>query len=53
MKYDDFKKMIDNIASDISKLQLGEKQNFKRKIEANEISGIIDVSLDLPEKNPT
>ncbi|MDU4025924.1 MAG: tellurite resistance TerB C-terminal domain-containing protein [Anaerococcus sp.] len=52
MKYDDFKKMIDNIASDISKLQLGEKQNFKRKIEANEISGIIDVSLDLPEKIP-
>ena len=33
MKYGDIKKMINNIADDISKLQIGEKQTFKRKIE--------------------
>ncbi|MBM0046916.1 hypothetical protein JNO63_07395 [Anaerococcus sp. mt242] len=52
MKYEDIKNMIDNIAKDISKLQKGEKQSFKRKIEAGDMNGIIDISLDKEEKIP-
>lgn len=52
MKYEDIKKMIDNIAADISKLQVGEKQTFKRKIEAGDIRGVIDISLEKEEKIP-
>lgn len=56
MKYEDIKKMIDNIASDISKLQNNEKHTFKRKIEAGDMKGVIDISLDkevkIPEKLP-
>ena len=52
MKYEDIKKLIDNIAADISKLQKGEKQTFKRKIEAGDISGVIDISHEKEEKIP-
>ncbi len=52
MKYEDIKKLIDNIAADISKLQKGEKQTFKRKIEAGDISGVIDISHEREEKIP-
>lgn len=52
MKYEDIKKLIDNIAADISKLQKGEKQTFKRKIEAGDISGVIDISHEKDEKIP-
>lgn len=52
MKYEDIKKMIDNIAADISKLQVGEKQTFKRKIEAGDIRGVIDISHEKEEKIP-
>lgn len=52
MKYEDIKKMINNIADDISKLQIGEKQTFKRKIEAGDIRGVIDISNDKEEKIP-
>ncbi|WP_394011700.1 tellurite resistance TerB C-terminal domain-containing protein [Anaerococcus cruorum] len=52
MKYEDIKKLIDNIAADISKLQKGEKQTFKRKIEVGDISGVIDISHEKEEKIP-
>ena len=52
MKYEDIKKLIDNIAADISKLQKGEKQTFKRKIEAGDISGVIDISHEKEQKIP-
>lgn len=52
MEFDDIKKMINGMLSDLSKLSNGENRTIKRKIDSSNLKGVIDISLDKEEKIP-
>lgn len=52
MDFDDIKKVINGMLSDLSKLSNGENRTIKRKIDSSNLKGVIDISLDKEEKIP-
>lgn len=52
MDFDDIKKVINGMLSDLSKLSRVENKTIKRTIDSSNLKGVIDVSLDKEEKIP-
>lgn len=52
MDFDDIKKVINGMLSDLSKLSRVENKTIKRTIDSSNLKGVIDISLDKEEKIP-